>query len=56
MVAFPFSDGVGKSGLFSALYDIATRMTYDRDVDVYMTVRHLQTVSPQAVTSLVSQS
>ncbi|KAL8605762.1 hypothetical protein ACOMHN_066344 [Nucella lapillus] len=46
------SDGVTKSGLFSALCDVITRVTYDRQVDVFMTVRHLQTVMPAAVMSL----
>ncbi|KAK7102735.1 hypothetical protein V1264_020916 [Littorina saxatilis] len=45
-------DGVGKSGLFSALCDVINHMTYDREIDVYMTVRHVQNVRPSAVTSL----
>ncbi|XP_070193371.1 receptor-type tyrosine-protein phosphatase kappa-like isoform X2 [Littorina saxatilis] len=45
-------DGVGKSGLFSALCDVISHMTYDREIDVYMTVRHMQNVRPSAVTSL----
>ena len=48
------SDGVGKSGLFCALCDIIRQMTYDRVIDVYMTVRHVQNVMPQAVASVVS--
>ncbi|KAK7102425.1 hypothetical protein V1264_020644 [Littorina saxatilis] len=46
------SDGVGKSGLFCALCDIINRMTYDREVDVYMTVRHVQSVTPKALSSV----
>ena len=53
--ASAFSDGAGKSGLFSALCDVINRMTYNHTVDVYMAVRHAQTVSPHSVTSLVSQ-
>ncbi|XP_070183172.1 receptor-type tyrosine-protein phosphatase kappa-like [Littorina saxatilis] len=45
------SDGVEKSGLFCALCDIINRMTYDREVDVYMTVRHVQSVTPKALSS-----
>ncbi|XP_070193546.1 receptor-type tyrosine-protein phosphatase mu-like isoform X1 [Littorina saxatilis] len=45
------SDGVGKSGLFCALCDVINRMTYDREVDVYMTVRHMQSVTPKALSS-----
>ncbi|KAK7102381.1 hypothetical protein V1264_020609 [Littorina saxatilis] len=47
------SDGVGKSGLFCALYDIISRMTYDHEVDVFMTVRQVQQVASTAVTSVV---
>lgn len=48
------SDGAGKSGLFSALYDIINRMAYDRMIDIYMTVRQVQSIIPQALTSVVS--
>ncbi|KAK7088967.1 receptor-type tyrosine-protein phosphatase epsilon-like [Littorina saxatilis] len=44
-------DGVQKSGLFCALCDVINRMTYDYIVDVYMTVRNVQSVTPNAVTS-----
>ncbi|KAK7503369.1 hypothetical protein BaRGS_00005290 [Batillaria attramentaria] len=47
------SDGVTKSGLFTAVCDVINRMTDDHEVDVYMTVRQLQTVRPQAVASVV---
>lgn len=53
--ACSFSDGVGKSGLFSALYYVINRMIYDHDVDAFMAVRHVQTVCPHSVASLVSQ-
>ncbi|XP_070193956.1 receptor-type tyrosine-protein phosphatase kappa-like [Littorina saxatilis] len=46
-------DGVEKSGLFCALCDVINRMTYDRTVDVYMTVRNVQSVTRNAVTSEV---
>ena len=49
-----FSDGVSKSGLFCALCDIISQMTYGRVADVYMTVRQVQNVMPQAVASVVS--
>ncbi|XP_070193914.1 receptor-type tyrosine-protein phosphatase epsilon-like [Littorina saxatilis] len=44
-------DGVDKSGLFNAMCYVINRMTYDRIVDVFMTVRHVQSVTPNAVTS-----
>ncbi|KAL8618083.1 hypothetical protein ACOMHN_044653 [Nucella lapillus] len=47
------TDGVRKSGLFCALCDVIGRMTYDEEVDVYMSVRHIQSVAPRAVSSLV---
>ncbi|XP_070182543.1 receptor-type tyrosine-protein phosphatase mu-like [Littorina saxatilis] len=46
------SDGVSKSGLFSALHDVMDCMTYDREIDVYMTARHVHSVAPHAVLSL----
>ncbi|XP_025107905.1 receptor-type tyrosine-protein phosphatase kappa-like isoform X3 [Pomacea canaliculata] len=46
-------DGVAKSGVFCALCDVISRLTRDKDVDVYMTVRELHTVRPQALTSVV---
>ncbi|KAK7485093.1 hypothetical protein BaRGS_00023633, partial [Batillaria attramentaria] len=35
-------DGATKSGLFRAICDVISRMTYDSDVDVYMAARHVQ--------------
>ncbi|XP_076470387.1 receptor-type tyrosine-protein phosphatase epsilon-like isoform X2 [Babylonia areolata] len=47
------TDGVRRSGLFCALCDVIARMTYDEEVDVYMSVRHIQSVSPRAVSSVI---
>nr|KAG5698200.1 hypothetical protein BaRGS_030563 [Batillaria attramentaria] len=46
-------DGARKSGLFRAICDAISRMTYDSDVDVYMAARHVQIVRPESVYSLV---
>ncbi|KAK7485114.1 hypothetical protein BaRGS_00023654 [Batillaria attramentaria] len=42
-------DGATKSGLFRAVCDVISRMSYDRDVDVYMAVRHVQIARPESV-------
>ncbi|KAK7452243.1 hypothetical protein BaRGS_00039754 [Batillaria attramentaria] len=42
-------DGAAKSGLFCALYDVISRVTYDEEVDVYLTAREVQRIRPQAV-------
>ncbi|KAK7485107.1 hypothetical protein BaRGS_00023647, partial [Batillaria attramentaria] len=47
------SDSATKSGLFRAICDVISRMTFDRDVDVYMAVRHVQIARPESVASLV---
>lgn len=44
-------DGATKSGLFCSLYDVISRVTYDREVDVYLTARLAQSIRPEAVTS-----
>ena len=44
------SDGASRSGLFCVLYDVISRMTYDKEVDVFPTVRYEHSVRPQAVT------
>ncbi|XP_076444662.1 uncharacterized protein LOC143282781 [Babylonia areolata] len=45
-------DGVAKSGVLCALWDVISRVTYDGDVDVYLAVRHVHTVRPEAITSV----
>lgn len=45
-------DGAAKSGLFCALYDVKCRMTQDEEVDVYLAVRRVQSVRPEAVPSV----
>ncbi|KAK7473807.1 hypothetical protein BaRGS_00034975 [Batillaria attramentaria] len=45
-------DGASKSGMFCCICDVISRMTCEREVDVYMTARHVNTVRPQSVTSL----
>lgn len=47
-------DGGTKSALFCAIRDVISRITYDREVDVYMTVRKVQNIRPGAVTSEVN--
>lgn len=47
-------DGVSRSGLFCAICNILSRLTLDQDVDVFMTVREIQSVLPEAVTSEVT--
>ncbi|KAK7489685.1 hypothetical protein BaRGS_00019080, partial [Batillaria attramentaria] len=42
-------DGAARSGLFCALYDVISRVTYDEEVDVYLTAREVQRIRPQAV-------
>ncbi|KAK7481918.1 hypothetical protein BaRGS_00026826, partial [Batillaria attramentaria] len=46
-------DGATKSGLFCALYNVISRMTYDREVDVYLTARHVQSIRAEAISSQV---
>ncbi|KAK7503372.1 hypothetical protein BaRGS_00005293, partial [Batillaria attramentaria] len=45
-------DGAAKSGLFCALHDVMSRLTRDEEVDVYLAVRHVQSVRPEAVPSV----
>ncbi|KAK7101801.1 hypothetical protein V1264_020126 [Littorina saxatilis] len=45
------SDGATKSGLLHAICDVISRMTTEGEIDVYMTVRHLQLVRPQCLMS-----
>ncbi|KAK7478581.1 hypothetical protein BaRGS_00030180 [Batillaria attramentaria] len=44
-------DGAARSGLFCAIYDIINRLTYDDEIDVYMTARYVQSIRPQAVST-----
>ncbi|XP_025101776.1 receptor-type tyrosine-protein phosphatase kappa-like isoform X2 [Pomacea canaliculata] len=46
-------DGVLKCGLFCAVSSIVSRLTFDREVDVYMAVREVHSVRPQAMRSLI---
>ncbi|KAL8605912.1 hypothetical protein ACOMHN_059702 [Nucella lapillus] len=46
-------DGAAKSGALCALWDVISRVTCDDDVDVYLAVRHVHTVRPEAISSLV---
>ncbi|XP_076469563.1 uncharacterized protein LOC143299916 isoform X2 [Babylonia areolata] len=46
-------DGVARSGVVCALWDVISRMTYDGEADVYLAVRHVHTVRPEAITSVV---
>ncbi|XP_076469655.1 receptor-type tyrosine-protein phosphatase alpha-like [Babylonia areolata] len=46
-------DGVAKSGVVCALWDAISRMTYDGEADVYLAARHVHTVRPEAITSVV---
>nr|KAG5693263.1 hypothetical protein BaRGS_000845 [Batillaria attramentaria] len=51
IILLSFSDGAAKSGLFCAIYDIINRLTYDDEIDVYMTARYVQSIRPQAVST-----
>ncbi|KAK7461583.1 hypothetical protein BaRGS_00038668 [Batillaria attramentaria] len=42
-------DGAAKSGLFCALFDVISRVTYDDEIDAYLTAREVQRIRPQAV-------
>ncbi|XP_025097706.1 receptor-type tyrosine-protein phosphatase kappa-like [Pomacea canaliculata] len=45
-------DGVTRSGLFSTLWNVLSRLTSDKEIDVYMAVRETHSVIPHAMTSL----
>ncbi|XP_070188891.1 receptor-type tyrosine-protein phosphatase epsilon-like [Littorina saxatilis] len=45
-------DGASQSGVVCALWDVISRMTCDAELDVYMAVRQLHTVRPEALTSV----
>ncbi|KAK7503371.1 hypothetical protein BaRGS_00005292 [Batillaria attramentaria] len=45
-------DGAAKSGLFCALHDVISRVTQDQEVDVYLAVRHVHSVRPEAIPSV----
>ncbi|XP_070191581.1 receptor-type tyrosine-protein phosphatase epsilon-like [Littorina saxatilis] len=45
-------DGASQSGVVCALLDVISRMTCDAELDVYMAVRQLHTVRPEALTSV----
>ncbi|XP_025108240.1 receptor-type tyrosine-protein phosphatase kappa-like isoform X2 [Pomacea canaliculata] len=47
------SDGMTRSGMFCALYDVINRARYDQEIDVYLPVRQVRTVRQQAITSQV---
>ncbi|KAK7481908.1 hypothetical protein BaRGS_00026816 [Batillaria attramentaria] len=42
-------DGSACSGLLCALCDVISRVTYDNEVDVYLTAREVQRIRPQAI-------
>ncbi|XP_025108261.1 receptor-type tyrosine-protein phosphatase kappa-like [Pomacea canaliculata] len=44
-------DGVARSGMFCALYEIIHRAMHDQEIDVYLSVRHVQSVRQQAITT-----
>lgn len=50
---FYFSDGMTRSGMFCALYDVISRARYDQEIDVYLPVRQVRTIRQQAITSQV---
>ncbi|KAK7101445.1 hypothetical protein V1264_019827 [Littorina saxatilis] len=45
-------DGASQSGVVCALWDVISRMACDAELDVYMAVRQLHTVRPEALTSV----
>ncbi|KAL8560993.1 hypothetical protein ACOMHN_050073 [Nucella lapillus] len=46
-------DGAARSGALCALWDVISRVKCDDDVDIYFAVRHVHTVRPEAISSLV---
>ncbi|KAL8605905.1 hypothetical protein ACOMHN_059695 [Nucella lapillus] len=48
-------DSAAKSGALCALWDVISRVTCDDDVDVYLAVRHVHTVRPEAISSLAKR-
>ena len=49
----PSSDGASRSGLVCALWEIISRLMCDGEVDVYLAVRHVHNVRPEAIASVV---
>ncbi|XP_025108277.1 receptor-type tyrosine-protein phosphatase kappa-like [Pomacea canaliculata] len=47
------SDGMTRSGMFCALYDVINRARNDQEIDVYLSVRQVRTVRQHAITSEV---
>ena len=49
----PFSNGIGRSGTFCAIYSTVERLKIEQVVDVFQTVKLLRTKRPGAVETLV---
>ena len=49
----PFSNGIGRSGVFVALHIIIERMQAEGVVDVFQTVKNLRIQRPATVQTLV---
>ncbi|XP_025108233.1 uncharacterized protein LOC112572662 isoform X9 [Pomacea canaliculata] len=45
------NDGMTRSGMFCVLYEVINGARHDQEIDVYLSVRHVQNVRPKAVTT-----
>ncbi|XP_025108226.1 receptor-type tyrosine-protein phosphatase mu-like isoform X5 [Pomacea canaliculata] len=45
------NDGMTRSGMFCALYEVINGARHDQEIDVYLSVRHVQSVRRKAVTT-----
>jgi len=52
----PFSNGIGRSGVFVALHIIIDRMQAEGVVDVFQTVKNLRIQRPATVQTLVRRA
>ena len=52
----PFSNGIGRSGVFVALHIIIDRMQAEGVVDVFQTVKNLRIQRPATVQTLVRRT
>ena len=54
LILWPFaSDGVARSGVVCALWEVISRLTCDGEVDIYLAVRQVHSVRPEAIASVV---
>lgn len=53
---YPYSDGVGRTGVFSSLFIVLERMRSEGVVDLFQTVKLLRTQRPAMVQSQASEN